>query len=64
MASRRLKSDRFFTVDYNSRVYSQPGMDWINNNDFASVLLRHAPSLAPALRGVGNPFAPWTKARA
>jgi hypothetical protein len=24
------------------------------------VLLRHFPSLAPALRGVANPFAPWT----
>jgi hypothetical protein len=62
MASRRLNSDRFFTVDYNERVYSKPGMDWIQNNDFTSVLLRHAPGLAGALRGVANPFAPWNKA--
>src|SRR5215207_1774725 len=61
MASRRLNSDRFFTVDYNPRVYSQVGMDWINNNDFTSVLLRHAPGLAGALRGVANPFAPWSR---
>jgi len=27
-------------------------------------LLRHAPGLASALRGVGNPFAPWSKAGA
>jgi hypothetical protein len=33
-------------------------MDWITNNGRASVLLRH-PELAPALRGVANPFAPW-----
>ena len=62
MASRRLNSDRFFTVDYNPQVYTQTGMNWINNNNFTSVLLRHAPGLAGALRGVGNAFAPWSKA--
>jgi Animal haem peroxidase len=62
MASRRLNSDRFFTADYNPRVYTQTGMNWINHNDFTSVLLRHAPGLAGALRGVGNPFGPWSKA--
>jgi hypothetical protein len=62
MASRRLKSDRFFTSDYTPRVYTQHGLDWIDNNDFTSVLLRHAPELAAALRGVDNPFAPWPQA--
>jgi hypothetical protein len=59
MASRRLKSDRFFTTDFTPEVYSLAGMDWINNNGMASILLRHYPELAPALRGVKNPFAPW-----
>ncbi|MDT7604265.1 MAG: hypothetical protein QOF61_2262 [Acidobacteriota bacterium] len=63
MASRRLKSDRFFTTDYNAKVYTQCGMDWINSNGMASVLLRHYPELTPALRGVNNPFAPWTRAK-
>jgi len=62
MASRRLKSDRFFTADYTPRIYTQPGLDWINNNDFTSVLLRHTPELAATLRGVDNPFAPWPHA--
>jgi Animal haem peroxidase len=61
MASRRLKSDRFFTTDWGPKTYTQVGMDWINSNDMSSVLLRHYPNLAPALRGVKNAFAPWSR---
>ena len=59
MASRRLKSDRFFTTDYRPEIYTQAGLDWINDNGLESVLLRHYPALAPALRGLANPFQPW-----
>jgi hypothetical protein len=62
MASRRLQSDRFYTTDYTPRVYTQLGLDWIANNNFSSVLVRHAPSLAGVLRQVKNPFAPWGSA--
>jgi hypothetical protein len=62
MASRRLESDRFFTTDFTPRVYTQSGLNWIADNDFSSVLVRHAPGLAAALRHVDNPFAPWPKA--
>jgi hypothetical protein len=61
MASRRLKSDRFFTKDYTAQVYTQFGLDWIENNGLFSVLRRHHPELSPAFFGVGNPFAPWRK---
>ncbi|OBA92850.1 peroxidase family protein [Mycolicibacterium fortuitum] len=61
MASRRLKSDRFYTVDFTPRVYTPEGMDWIDRNDMVSVLLRHYPELEPALRGQRNAFAPWTR---
>ena len=61
MASRRLKSDRFFTDDYTPAMYSQAGFDWIQENDMASVLKRHFPEVAPALQGVENPFKPWRK---
>jgi hypothetical protein len=64
MASRRLKSDRFFTTYYTPDVYTQVGLDWINNNNMSTVLLRHFPELRSALAGVGNPFAPWKKAKA
>jgi hypothetical protein len=62
MASRRLKSDRFFTRDYRPGVYTQAGIDWVENNSMRSVLLRHFPELEPAIKGVANPFAPWNVA--
>jgi hypothetical protein len=61
MASRRLNSDRFFTTDYTSRVYTQAGLDWIDDNDMLTVLLRHFPELLPSLRKVQNAFAPWQR---
>ena len=36
MASRRLKSDRFFTKDFTAAVYTQPGLDWVNNNNMST----------------------------
>jgi hypothetical protein len=64
MASRRLESDRFFTRDFRPQVYTQAGFDWVKRNTMRSVLLRHFPALAPALDGVKNPFAPWTRVEA
>ncbi len=61
MASRRLKSDRFFTRDYNAETYTQTGLDWIDETSMSDVLLRHFPELEPALRGVENAFAPWRR---
>jgi len=61
MASRRLKSDRFFTRDYNAATYTQTGLDWIDGTTMSDVLLRHYPELAPALEGVENAFAPWRR---
>lgn len=62
MASRRLKSDRYFTTDFTPAVYTQPGMDWIEDNNMKTVLLRHFPELTPALMRTKNAFAPWTNA--
>jgi Animal haem peroxidase len=61
MASRRLNSDRFFTTDYNARVYTRAGLGWIDDNDMSTVLLRHFPELLPSLRNVKNAFAPWNR---
>ena len=61
MASRRLRSDRFFTNDYTPEVYTPEGLDWVERNTMADVVLRHHPELAPALEGVENAFAPWRK---
>ena len=59
MASRRLKSDRFFTNDYTADVYTQQGLDWIEENTMKTVLIRHFPRLTATLRGVENAFFPW-----
>jgi hypothetical protein len=64
MASRRLNSDRFLTRDYTPQVYTQAGMDWIDDNQMGDVILRHLPSLRPVLRGRKNAFAPWAVAGA
>lgn len=61
MASRRLNSDRFFTQDYTQEVYTATGLAWVRDTDMKSVLLRHYPQLRPALRGVDNAFAPWSR---
>jgi hypothetical protein len=64
MASRRLNSDRFFTDDYRPEVYTQAGLDWIDDNQMGTVLLRQFPDLRPYLRGLDNAFVPWAKANA
>ena len=58
MASRRLNSDRFFTVDYTPRVYTEAGIGWLDSNTIKTVMLRHYPQLGPVLAKVGNAFAP------
>ncbi len=64
MASRRLKSDRFFTTDFRPEVYTQTGIDWVTHTKMKDVLLRHHPELEPALEGMPNAFLPWHKVSA
>ncbi|CAM5544955.1 Catalase OS=Streptomyces alboniger OX=132473 GN=CP975_06680 PE=4 SV=1 [Streptomyces alboniger] len=59
MATRRLQSDRFLTVDFRPEIYTPLGIDWVQKGGMNSVLLRHCPELAGLLpRGAGA-FAPW-----
>jgi hypothetical protein len=64
MASRRLKSDRFFTTDFTPEVYTPAGYAWVADNGFRSVLTRHCPLVAPAFADLRNVFFPWDKAGA
>ncbi len=59
MASRRLQSDRFLTVDFRPEVYSALGMDWIERSSMTDIILRHCPELAAVLPRGANAFAPW-----
>ncbi|WP_203863284.1 peroxidase family protein [Planobispora rosea] len=59
MASRRLQSDRFLTVDFRPEIYTPLGMDWIARGGMNSVILRHCPELAGLLPRTASAFAPW-----
>jgi hypothetical protein len=61
MASRRLNSDRYFTQDFTPEIYTQLGVDWVQQTSMTDVLLRHYPQLRPVLRGVTNAFQPWQR---
>jgi hypothetical protein len=59
MASRRLQSDRFLTVDFRPGIYTELGMDWIRQSNFSSVLQRHCPELDDVVVSGKRVFAPW-----
>ncbi|KAJ7226884.1 heme peroxidase-domain-containing protein [Mycena pura] len=58
-ASRRLLTDRFFTTDYTAAVYTQQGLDYIQNSDFRAVIGRNIPELNASVYTVDNAFKPW-----
>ena len=64
MASRRLKSDRFFAEDFTPEMYTPAGYAWVQNNGLKDVMGRHAPGLAHLFADIRNPFYPWTRADA
>jgi hypothetical protein len=59
MASRRIQSDRFLTVDFRPEIYSPFGIDWIAQNGMTSLILRHCPELAGVMPRDATAFAPW-----
>ena len=59
MASRRIKSDRFFTEDFRPEIYTEVGFDWVQETTMKDVLLRHYPELEPVIGDVERVFAPW-----
>ncbi len=58
-ASRRLMTDRFYTTDFRADVYTQEGLEWVNDTTMVDVLRRHFPSLNTSLVGMDNAFKPW-----
>jgi hypothetical protein len=59
-ATRRLQADRFFTTCYNEETYTKEGLEWIDDVDFRTVLLRNYPELAETgLANIKNAFEPW-----
>jgi hypothetical protein len=59
-ATRRLQADRFYTTCYNAETYTKEGLDWVDDTDLKTVLLRHYPELAKTgLANIKNAFEPW-----
>ncbi len=61
MASRRLKSDRFFTDDFRPEVYTPAGFAWVQDNSMRTVLERHCPALRLHFADIRNVFFPWAR---
>jgi len=61
MASRRLKSDRFFTDDFRPEIYTPAGFAWVQDNSLRTVMQRHCPELRLHFADVRNMFFPWAK---
>ncbi|ROO86055.1 catalase [Actinocorallia herbida] len=59
MASRRLQSDRFLTVDFRPEIYTPLGLDWIARSGMKSVIQRHCPDLGGLMPRDAGAFAPW-----
>jgi hypothetical protein len=62
MASRRLKSDRFYTQPYwDERTYTKEGLEWIEENSMAKILRRHFRGLRSRIGKGDNAFRPWKR---
>jgi hypothetical protein len=62
MASRRLQSDRFFTVDFRPEIYSHVGIDWVSRSGMKEVLERHCPEVSCYMQRDASAFAPFRRA--
>ena len=59
-ATRRLQADRFYTDSYYEQTYTKEGLEWIDDSDLKTVILRHYPELAQTgLGNIKNAFEPW-----
>jgi len=55
--TRRIESDRFLTTDFNEKVYTTFGYNYIFNTTFKEILIKHFPKLKNVLTN-DNPFKP------
>ncbi len=59
-ATRRLQADRFYTDCYTDEYYTKEGLEWIDQSDLKTIILRHYPELSKSgLSNIKNAFEPW-----
>ncbi|XP_071706536.1 alpha-dioxygenase PIOX-like isoform X2 [Rutidosis leptorrhynchoides] len=60
MATRRLEADRFFTSDFNEKVYTKKGLEWVNTTEsLKDVLDRHYPEMTNRWMNSTSAFTVW-----
>ncbi|XP_023915536.2 alpha-dioxygenase 2 isoform X1 [Quercus suber] len=60
IASRRLEADRFFTSSFNSKTYTQKGLEWVNKTEaLKDVIDRHFPEMTRKWMTCSSAFSVW-----
>ncbi|KAF7834588.1 alpha-dioxygenase 2 [Senna tora] len=60
MASRRLEADRFFTTNFNSKTYTEKGLEWVNRTEsLKDVIERHFPEMTNKWMKCSSAFSVW-----
>ncbi|XP_027340380.1 alpha-dioxygenase 2 [Abrus precatorius] len=60
MASRRLEADRFFTTNFNSKTYTDKGLEWVNSTEtLKDVIDRHFPEMTKKWMRCSSAFSVW-----
>ncbi|KAL2342362.1 hypothetical protein Fmac_003647 [Flemingia macrophylla] len=60
MASRRLEADRFFTTNFNSKTYTDKGLEWVNRTEsLKDVIDRHFPEMTKNWMRCSSAFSVW-----
>ncbi|KAJ8773021.1 hypothetical protein K2173_028198 [Erythroxylum novogranatense] len=60
IASRRLEADRFFTTNFNSKSYTEKGLEWVNKTEtLKDVIDRHFHGLTKKWMRCSSAFSVW-----
>ncbi|KAM1296031.1 hypothetical protein TB1_015144 [Malus domestica] len=60
IASRRLEADRFFTTNFNSKTYTEKGLEWVNKTEtLKDVIDRHFPDMTRRWMKCSSAFSVW-----
>ncbi|EEF32824.1 oxidoreductase, putative [Ricinus communis] len=60
IASRRLEADRFFTTNFNSKSYTEKGLEWVNKTEtLKDVIDRHFPGMTKKWMRCSSAFSVW-----
>ncbi|XVF09505.1 hypothetical protein REPUB_Repub07fG0098900 [Reevesia pubescens] len=63
IASRRLEADRFFTTNFNPKIYTEKGLEWVNKTEsLKDVIDRHFPDMTRKWMRCSSAFAIWDAA--